>query len=203
MKLYHSPKSRSLRVLWILEELGLSYELEIYPLRHILVGKHKTPEFLAKSPLGLIPVLEDNQTTLYESGAICSWLADRHPQAQLSPTLDAPLRPLWLQWMFFSNATLEPAAFDLVRHTKILPAKYRSQYRVESARKQLLECASLLESVFKKQDFILESGFSAADIMLSTTLQWIENELEDFTYLKQYLQNISQRPAFIKAIKIT
>ncbi len=202
MKLYHSQKSRSLRALWILEELALEYELVTFPFRGILLGKHKTPEFLQKSPLGLLPVLEDQGITIYESGAICSWLADRFPEKKLAPKLDDPLRPLWLQWMFFSNATLEPHAFTMVRHTRILPKKYRSEQRVASARKQLQACLSLLEPIFAQHPFILSTGFSAADIMLATTLQWVNEELADFPKCAQYLQQIDQRPALIKANQI-
>lgn len=204
IKLYHSPSSRSLRVLWLLEELNLEYQLEIFKFRKILLGRHKTPEFLKKHPLGLIPVLEmeEQSLTLFESAAICSWLSDRYPDKKLSPPLDDPLRPYWLQWLFFGTTTLEPHAFTLVRHTKILPKKYRSQHRIDGARKQLHECIKVLESVLNQQDFIVKSGFSSADIILATTLDWNFDELNAYPATLNYVQTLKNRSSYIKANQI-
>jgi glutathione S-transferase len=93
MKLYWSPRSRSFSALWLMEETGQPYERV---LTDISKGAQKTPEYLAINPMGKVPALRDGEATLAEAAAICAYVAERYPQAQLAPPLGDPLRAKYL-----------------------------------------------------------------------------------------------------------
>jgi glutathione S-transferase len=105
MRLYHAAGTRSTRVLWTLEEIGVPYEITV-----LTVEERRGEQHRQRHPLGRVPVLElaDGQT-LFESAGICLYLTDRYPSVGLAPLPDAPDRPLLYQWMFFTMTELEPA----------------------------------------------------------------------------------------------
>ena len=91
MKLYWSPKSRSFSALWLMEETGQPYERV---LTDISKGAQKTAEYRAINPMGKVPAIQDGDTTLAESAAICAYVAERYPQANLAPAPGDPLRAI-------------------------------------------------------------------------------------------------------------
>ena len=99
MKLYWSPRSRSFSSLWLMEETGQPYERV---LTDISTGAQKTPEFLAINPMGKVPALKDGDATLAEAAAIRAYVAERYPEAKLSPPLGDPLRAKYLYWLFYA-----------------------------------------------------------------------------------------------------
>ncbi len=201
LKLYHAPLSRSARVLWLLEEMGLEYTLETIPFRDLLAGKHRTPEYLALHPLGLVPLLEiDDGTRLFESGAICAWLTDRYPERGLAPLSSEAARPSWQQWMYFSAATLEPPAWTIIRHTRMLPEDKRNALALASAKRRYGEVLAVLEAEMADgREWLLGEAFSSADIMLVLTLQWSPAFLADFSNLKAWCARAMARPAYRRA----
>ena len=90
MKLYFAPNSRAVRIAWLLEELGLDYEIEKYT-----VGDRalRTPEYYKIHPMGRIPVLEDGDVRIYESGAIVQYLLARYGDGKLAPAIEDPKFP--------------------------------------------------------------------------------------------------------------
>src|SRR5450432_3445744 len=104
MKLYFAPRTRASRPRWQLEELGIPYQLVKLDLSK---QENQTPEFLAVSPLGELPVLVDGDVTLLEPAAICLYLADRFPEKQLAPLPGSAARGAYLQWLLFAEATLQ------------------------------------------------------------------------------------------------
>jgi len=108
MKLYYLPRSRSTRVLWTLEELGVPYELVVLAPEERFGEEHRT-----RHPLGRVPVIEfDDGRFLFESAAICVHLADLHPTAGLMPPVGSAERALAYQWTFFAMTELERRVFD-------------------------------------------------------------------------------------------
>src|SRR5512143_2861365 len=105
MKLYFTPRTRATRPRWLLEELGVPYELVRVDLE---AGQNRTADYLALHPLAQVPVLVDDDQVLIESAAICMHLGDRFPAARLAPAVGSRLRGPYLQWMFYCAATLEP-----------------------------------------------------------------------------------------------
>jgi glutathione S-transferase len=106
MKLYYWPKTRAFRALWMLEEIGVPYELVRVNIR---AGEQGAHGFSRVNPMTKLPALDDHGVQVAESGAVLLYLADRFPAARLGATLDDPLRGRFLQWLFFTPGCLEPA----------------------------------------------------------------------------------------------
>src|SRR4051812_40656249 len=105
--LYHHPFSRAANVVWMLEEVGIPYELRFVD---IMKGEHKKPELTALNPMGKLPVLTDGEATITEQAAIGIYLADRYALGRLAPTLDDPKRGSYLRWSFFAPSVIEPGS---------------------------------------------------------------------------------------------
>ena len=103
--LYHHPWSRAANVVWMLEELGQSYELRFVDLQ---AGEQKGPEHKGLNPMGKLPVLVDGEAVVTETAAIGVYLADRYAPARLAPALDDPARGSFLRWCFYSPSVVEP-----------------------------------------------------------------------------------------------
>ena len=98
LTLYHAARSRSSGTLWMLEELGEPYELEVMRFDD---GSTRKPEYLAINPMGKVPALKHNDTVITESTAICCYLADAFPKAKLNIPIGDPRRGVYLKWLFF------------------------------------------------------------------------------------------------------
>src|SRR5262245_15285819 len=103
--LYHHPFSRAAGALWMLEEVGVDYELRFVDFS---VGAQKAPEILALNPMGKLPIMTDGDAVVTESAAIGLYLADRYAPGRLSPALDDPARGTYLRWSLFAPSVIEP-----------------------------------------------------------------------------------------------
>src|SRR3954464_13697016 len=99
IKLYWSPRSRSISAIWLLEETGLPYERV---LTDISTGAQKAPEYLAINPMGQLPRLQAGDAALGDAGAICPYIADRYPETELAPAVPHPLRANYLHGPVFA-----------------------------------------------------------------------------------------------------
>src|SRR5262245_48523587 len=113
MKLYGAPPTRALRVIWLLNELGLKYEM--IPV-NILKGENKQEAFRAINPVGKVPVLVDGTVVLTESAAIQLYLADKNPQAGFIPE-SVEERGQMYRWIFFLVTEIEQPLWRIARHT--------------------------------------------------------------------------------------
>ncbi|MFW2440889.1 MAG: glutathione S-transferase family protein [Arenicellales bacterium] len=194
--LYYQPGSRAQRVRWTLEELKLEYRLQYIDLQK---GEGRSPEYLAIHPLGQLPALKVNDEVMIESGAIVQWLAEAYPDGGLAPSNNSPQRRDFLQWMFFSVTSLEWPAWEIVLHQKILEDKQAVKEIIPFAMKRLQSVLTTLEQSLDGRDYILDYGYSAADIMLGYTLMWFKAELDAYPALQTYVERLQQRPAYIKS----
>jgi glutathione S-transferase len=105
-KLYWAPRTRSLRALWVLEEAGVPYERVRLDLS---AGEHKSADYCAINPMAKVPALTDGPVAIAESGAICAYVAEAHPEAGLAPPVGDPARGRYLRWLFFSPGCVEQA----------------------------------------------------------------------------------------------
>jgi len=192
IELFHTPHTRSVRVRWLLEELGLPYRLRAVD----LFGGERNPAH----PLGSVPALRVNGETLIESGAICHWLTDRFPGAGLAPAPAAAARSLYEQWMFFVPGTLEPPAFDILLHTEILPPARRVGAILPFARKRYYAVLKVLEAELAQQDYLLGQQFTTADIMAGSTLIWLPGMLQNYPVLQAYIDRLRARPGWLRAV---
>jgi len=197
--LYHAPGSRSCRVRWLLEELGLAHRIERLGFGD---GSLQSPAFLAKNPTGKVPALDDDGTLLFESGAICEYLVERHGKGRLAPAPGAPGRAAYLQWLHWGEASLTPALGDIAQHAFMRPEAERIPAVVEDARKRLRKNLELLEGALAKGDYLVGSELTAADVMVAYAVQLAKmlGQLPgDLPRVNAYLARCAARPAFQKA----
>jgi glutathione S-transferase len=198
IKLYHSRQSRSVRPRWLLEEIGAPHRIVRLNLQ---AGEHKRPEYLKINPNGTVPALVDDDLALFESAAICAYLADKFPEKRLAPPVGTPARGVYYQWMVYSIATLEPPVIDVFMQTAMLPEAERSPAVLAAARKKFGDVANVLEQALGTRPFLLGEQFTAVDVMIGSTLGWAQmlGLLEGKKTLQEYVQRLSERPASQKA----
>lgn len=199
LKLHFAPNSRAGRIVWLLEELGLPYELN----RMAFHPKDlKSDEHRARHPLGRIPVLDDGDVTIYESGAIVEYILERHKNGGLKPTVDSPLFPDYLQWFHYCEGMVMPPVNIVVVNTLLLPPDRRDEKALAQAKKLLTKALAPVDAALAGKDYLI-GDFSAADVMLghacfmSNRIGSVPDEMEN---LKAYIARIEARPAFQKAI---
>ncbi len=195
--LYYQKGTRSQRVRWQLEELGLDYQLELL---NLFKGDGFSREHLQRHPLGQLPVLMINNRPMFESGAIVHWLADRFPEKQMSPTPNENLRQDFNQWMYFSVTSLEMPAWEIILHSKIIPKKHAVKEILPFAQKNLMLVFDVLEKEMSNKKYMLGDKFSAVDIMVGYILMWFPEYLSDYPQLQKYTDCLKQRPAYIRSI---
>lgn len=198
MKLYHSPRSRSVRPRWLLEEIGAPFELVTLDLSK---GDHKTPDYMKIHPHGVVPSLVDGDVALFESAAICMYLADKFPEKRLAPAVGTPVRGLYYQWMVYSMATLEPPVLQVFLNTVMLPEAQRSAAAAEAGRTTFADVARVLTQTLTGKTFLLGEQFSAADVMIGSTLGWSQfmGLLNGHPVLEAYVKRLTERPAYQRA----
>jgi glutathione S-transferase len=191
--LYYLPGSRAERVRWILDELGLDYQVKTIEL---FKGEGQQPDYLAIHPLGQLPALKIDGEVMIESGAIVQWLAESVPGSELAPATDQPVRRAFDQWMYFAVASLEAPAWEMLLHGKILPDTQAIEGIVPFAEQRYAKALSVLEQALRDQDYLVDGRFSAADIMTGYILAWFPEQLVPYPNLEEYLARLQQRPAY-------
>jgi glutathione S-transferase len=199
VKLHYAPLTRAMRPHWMLEELGIPYELVNVDLA---ARRHQTPEHRRLHPLGRVPVLVDDEgRVLFESAAICMQLADAHPAARLAPPTGTPERGLYYQWILCAVTELEPAIRDAFLHQVQLPPEKRSPEALARARQIEREVSAAASAPVRGQEWLLGGGFSAADIIMGDLFVAAcrFGVLEDAPAVEAWLERIAARPAFQRA----
>jgi glutathione S-transferase len=198
MKLYHSPRSRSVRPRWLLEEIGAPYQVVKIDLAS---RQQKSPDYLKIHPHGAVPALEDGDLRMFESSAICMYLADKFPDKRLAPPLGTAARASYYQWMVYSVATLEPPVLKVFMNTIQLPEAERSAEAVAAGKAEFGEVARVLSQALSGKPFLLGDQFSAADVMIASTLAWsaFMGLLDGQPVLQDYVKRTSERPAYQRA----
>ena len=197
IKLYYTPRTRAVRVRWLLEELGLPYELINIDLFN---DGGNTYEYKQIHPLGCVPVLEVDGEVMFESGAICDWLTDLYADKNLAPSIDSKLRMKYKQWFYFVLATMEPLAWNIVLHKSLLPKDQRIVEVVVTSEKNYVEALSVIEKELKGKEFMLGKQFSTLDILLTTLLTWMPKQIKPFKYTYEYMKRMRTRKAYKSVI---
>ena len=199
LKLHFAPNSRASRIMWLLEELELPYELnrmDFHP------KDLKSDEHRERHPLGRVPVLEDGEVSIYESGAIVEYILARHKDGGLKPSVDSSLYPEYLQWFHYCEGMVMPPVNTIVVQTVLLPPDRRDETVLSQAQRLLTKSWAPVEEAMTGRDYLI-GDFSAADVMLGHAC-FMSNRLgcisDDMPNLKGYVQRIAARSAFDKAI---
>ncbi len=201
LKLHFAPNSRAGRIVWLFEELGMDYELNnmaFHP-KDLKSEAHR-----ARHPLGRIPVLEDGDLMLWESGAIIEYVMARYGDGGLKPPVESPEFPKYLQWFHYCEGMTMPPINTIMVHTMLLPPDRRDPTVLGQAQRLLGRAVAPVDDALEGREY-LAGEFSAADIMLGHSL-FMANRLgqvsDELKNLKAYLGRIEKRPAFQKAINI-
>lgn len=200
MKLYYAPNTRAVRIAWALEELGLEYDIERFTLGDPAM---RAAEFRAISPLGRVPVFEDGDLRLTESGAIMEYLLSRH--GDLRPAPDSPDFPAYLQWFHFCEGMIMPQVNIIVVETILLPPERRSEVNYKRASKLLGQMLGAVETHMAEREY-LAGGFSGADMMTGHSVVVSRDMLKlDFAALPSlntYADRLLERPALQRAMSL-
>ena len=201
MKLHFAPNTRAVRIAWLLEELGLTYELERYKLGD---PGMRAPEFLAVHPNGRVPVLEDGDVRLFESGAIVQYLLARHGNGRLQPAVEAPEFAPFLQWVHYAEGMLMPPINTIVVETVLLPPERRNETNVKRAKKLLGQMLATVDHALTGKDHLI-GDFSAADVMTGhavMTAAAFGADVSGMANIPAYIERLQSRPALQRALAL-
>jgi glutathione S-transferase len=199
MQLYEFAPTRSIRVRWMLQEIGVDFESITV---HLGVGEHRRPDFLKINPAGKLPVLVDDELVVTESVAILLYLAEKYPHKGLLPT-DIKQRSQVYRWLLFTATELEQPLWRIARHTALYPEHLRLPAEVSLARQDFTDMVAVMEEHMQGCQFIVGSSVTVADFVCAYTLDWA-NEVQLLDGCPQLLQYMERMYARLNApLRIT
>ncbi len=198
IRLHHVPMARSFRILWLLEELGLDAEIALYSIRD---GSLRAPDYLGRAPVGRVPALDIDGISIFESGAITQYLCERHPEAALAPMPGTPDRVRFLEMLGFAETMASLVEQLNLNHIFLRDPSQASPVVVKLNTRRLEMTLAALEHLLGDQDYVLPSGFSAADTMMGFNMLAVPfyAHLDPFPAVTAYRDRIMARPAFQRA----
>ena len=180
LKLYGGARSRASIVQWYLEELSVPYE---FVLLDMAAGEHLKPEYLAINPMGKVPAIKDGEITLWESGAILLYLAEKYGNVETS----LEERSVREQWVLFANSTLATGLFVEANRDKEVP-----------------KLLTALSKILEQAPYILGDTFTVIDVAVGSILAYVPMmlpiDLTPYPVILDYIKRINQRDAFQKTI---
>jgi glutathione S-transferase len=200
IKLYFAPRTRAIRILWLLEELGLAYELE-----RVEFDPPATRFFAQATPLGKLPTIEDGEVVMCESGAIVEYVLERYGNGRLAPLPGTPDRARYLQWLHFSESTAFPPLGILVWLSRYRGDAEQHRALIEDTKARAASGLEFLERELGRGPYLVGESFTAADVMMGFTL--VAARLlgvldERYPALVAYLARLESRPAFQRALAV-
>jgi glutathione S-transferase len=197
--LYHCHGARSFRPLWMLEEMGLLYELKMLPFPPRVLAK----DYLAINPLGTIPFMIDGETRMTESSGICHYLATRYGPTPLMVGVDEAAYGAFLNWMYFSDATLTFPQTLVLRYTQLEPEERRNPQVAQDYAKWFLGRLRAVEATAGSGESLCAGRFTAADIVIGFALKLAEKlglSREFGPNVTAYWQRLQQRDGYKRAL---
>ena len=194
MKVYFAPNSRAVRTVWLLEEIGLPYELERFTLGQ---REMRRPEYTRINPNGRVPTLIDGDTTISESTAIAQYLGAKYAQ-HLAPGPDAPNFALFLQWLHYAEGMIMPPINNYVVETVLLPPDRRNPEMAARAVKLLGRVLEAAEAHMAGREYIA-GDFTIADTITGHAVimsRRLGADFGNFPNLSAYADRLEARPAF-------
>ena len=196
IKVFHSPRSRSLRVIWMLEEMGLAYEVEPGSLMQ------PSEAFLKVNPTRTLPVLVDGDTVITESIAILQYLGTRYGPTPLVPSPEDAGYADYLQFLVLGEASLAAGLTPLVRAMFMAPEDQKQNWTLKNNAESFIKQLQLVDAQLAKGPYLAGDNFTAADISVGYALAFGEFlSLHDgySPAITAYHQRLKDRPAFQKA----
>ncbi|MCR9112602.1 MAG: glutathione S-transferase family protein [Rhodobacteraceae bacterium] len=200
--LYHVPQSRSMRVLWLLNELGVEFQLVSLPFDKSL----RRPEFLSLSPAGRVPALEIEGERMFESGAIMEYLCEKFPERGLGRMPGDMDRMAWLVWLHFAETISQHVAILTQQHIMLYEDHMRSPTVMQLEARRLAKCYDAIEARLstpvENRDYLLTGGFSACDIAVGQAVYMARHfaSLDGFVETSKWYDRITDREGFRAAL---
>ncbi|MEM8593169.1 MAG: glutathione S-transferase family protein [Pseudomonadota bacterium] len=196
IRLHHCPQTRSMRVLWLLHELGVDFDVKEWPFDKTL----RSPDFLSLNPAGRVPALELDGELIWESGALVELLCERFPEAGLGRATNHPERGKFLTWLHFAETISQHTAALTQQHVALYDDAMRSPIVMQIEAKRLEKCYSALEAELGA--YLLPSGFSAVDIAVGQAVYMARffARIEAFPKLVDWCARVTDRVAFQRSL---
>jgi glutathione S-transferase len=198
LTLHHAPNSRAGRIVWLFKELDMPFELNAMRFHP---EDLKSDAHRARHPLGRVPVLDDDDVSIFESGAIIEYVLARHAPGKLKPEVDSPEFPAYLQWFHYCEGMVMPPINTIVVQTMLLPPDRRDETVLAQAQKLLVRALKPIDEALEGKEY-LAGEFSAADIMLGHACI-MSNRMgligDDMPNLSAYVARLMARPACAEA----
>ena len=196
LKIYGTTRSRAHRVIWMAEELGLSYESISVDL-----AAPRDPAFLKVNPNGRLPAIDDDGFHLFESMAINLYLAKKHGGALAPRDLSEDAK--MIQWSFWAVTELEKSGLDYLMHTMFLPPEKRDASVAAKALEALNRPISILDKALGTTGHLVGERFTAADLNVGCFTAYLASArdfLGQYPDLAKFVAALGARPAFKKAM---
>ena len=197
--LYHCHNARSFRPLWTMEEMGLSYELKMLP----FPPRERVPDYLTVNPLGTVPTFFDGALRMTESAAICQYLVTRYGPTPLAVDPFEPDYGLYLNWLFFGEATLTFPQAIVLRYSKFEPPERRSEQVASDYARWFLSRLRGVDAVVSKQPTLCAGRFTIADISVGFALLLAEFSGLSVKFspaVAGYWRSLKERDGFQRAL---
>lgn len=194
--LFWCPQTRASRILWLLEELGESFEVRLIDIRD--PASRDDPDFKAASPMGKVPALQDSRedgtVRMADSSAIALYLADRYRSTTLAPDIDSPLRGDYLYWMTFTPGVIEPAMMEKFNQWEVS--------RASSGWGNFDTMIEVLQGRLSNHEWLVGDVFSAADVLVGSSVYFLKlfGAMPESPALEAYLERCLARPAYVRAL---
>jgi glutathione S-transferase len=188
MQLYYNSQSRATIAKWMLDECGADYEIVPVDLEK---REQKAPEFLEINPSGKLPALVDGESKLFENAAICLYLAEKFPGANLAPSFDSPERGRYLSLMVYSTSQLEPAMGDSLMGVETFAQRGWTDFEVAQ---------DVIEGELGDGAYLFGEWFTAADVMIGSIFLYAQLFAgpSQRPRIAAYADRLMNRPAAIK-----
>ncbi len=195
--LHGYPHSRSLRVSWLLEELGIDWHYQLVDLKQ---GEHLGAPYARLNPRHKVPTLTDGPLTLTESSAICLYLAERYGAGSWLPEPGSAASGKHHQWISLITCELEQPLWLMAKHKFALPAAQRVPAVIECARWEWQKILAEIDAELPESGFLLGDSPMVADLLLGQTLNWAKNfKLELGGKAEAFRARLCERPALQRA----
>ena len=195
------PYDRGAKARWLLTEMGVPFEMRWINTKE---SEHEKPEYLKIHPMGRFPAMQVGDTTLFESGALCAYLADQFIEKGLAPSLSSPDRAHYQQWMYFAASTLDPVVSRIMIIEDIPAGELRTN-KETALLTELKDAVRAVDQTVAKSEYLVGNRFSAADICVSYHFYWVslwpelQAVVDQFPKVVSYLDRLKKRPSAIEA----
>ena len=189
LTLFHAPRSRSSRIVWLLEEIGVAYDIRYVDIfRSMTRTGSRDPA--NPHPDGKVPALRHHSALVTESAAIALYLTDLHPAADLGAAAGTPERAAYLTWLAWTAGEMEPAFWSKISGAADSDPDARAGYEAAISR---------LVSALEAGPYLMGDRFTAVDVMIGSALAWGREYVPESAAIDAYLERVLNRPANARA----